>query len=180
MHIRVSEIPRDGLDVFAARGKAMISGLLEGLNPHPLRTCRLVSAGLFLSLEGRDLMASGSFTAEGEGVCDRCAEPVSVRMEKDFHAVLVPRDRGPAESRDVELHEDDLEIGFYDGAGIDVADVFWEQVALALPFKVLCRDDCRGVCSKCGVNWNRAECSCRDAGAPQPFDVLKNLKGEKE
>ncbi len=180
LHIRVSEIPRDGLDVVAARGKAWISGLLEGLNPHPLRTCRLVSAGLFLSLEGRDLMASGSFTAEGEGVCDRCAEPVSVRMEKEFHAVLVPRDHGPAESRDVELHEEDLEIGFYDGGGIDVADVFWEQVALALPVKVLCNEDCQGVCPTCGADRNRTRCSCREAGEARPFDVLKNLKGEKE
>jgi len=180
LHIRISEIPRDGLDVVAARGKAWVSGLLEGWNPHPLRTCRLVSAGLFLSLEGRDLVTSGSFTAEGEGVCDRCAEPVAVRMEKEFHAVLVPRELGAVESRDVELHEDDLEIGFYDGRGIDVADIFWEQVALALPVKVLCRDDCLGVCPRCGADRNRVRCSCRDEAEERPFDVLKNLKEEKE
>lgn len=180
LHIRISEIPRDGLDVVAARGKSWISGLLEGLNPYPLRTCRLVSAELFLSLEGRDLMTSGSFTAEGEGVCDRCTEPVSVRIEKEFHAALVPRDHGPAETRDLELHGEDLEIGFYDGGGIDVADIFWEQVALALPVKVLCRDDCLGVCPRCGADRNRAVCSCREEGRARPFDVLKTLKGEKE
>ncbi len=180
LHIRISEIPREGLDVVAARGKAWIPGLLEGLNPYPLRTCRLVSADLFLSLEGRDLLTSGSFTAEGEGVCDRCAEPVSVRMEREFHAVLVPRGHGPSEARDVELHADDLEIGFYDGGGIDVADVFWEQVVLALPVKVLCRDDCRGVCPRCGADRNRVRCSCADEAEEKPFDILKTLKEEKE
>ena len=180
LHIRISEIPRDGLDVVAARGKAWIPRLLEGLNPHPLRTCRLVSASLFLSLEGRDLVTSGSFAAEGEGVCDRCTEPVAVRMEKEFHAVLVPRDHGPAESRDIELHGDDLEIGFYDGGGIDVADIFWEQVVLALPVKILCRDDCQGVCPRCGADRNRARCSCREDAEAKPFDVLKNLREEKE
>jgi uncharacterized protein len=80
----------------------------------------------------------------------------------------------------VELHEDDLEIGFYDGGGIDVADIFWEQVVLALPVKILCRDDCRGVCPVCGADWNRARCSCREEAEARPFDVLKNLKEEKE
>ncbi|MBF8259035.1 MAG: DUF177 protein [Actinobacteria bacterium] len=183
MYIRVSEIPREGLDVAARRGKGWIPRLLEGMDPSPLRTCRLLSAGLVLALEGRDLFADGSFVAEGEGSCDRCAEPVKVTLEKEFHAVLVPGERGPAGSTNVELHEDDLEIGFYDGAGVEVNDIILEQVALALPVKVLCTEGCRGICPECGADLNRNECGCSGRQADRPFDALRNIgnpKTEKE
>lgn len=180
MYIRASEISREGLDVVARRGKAWIPRLLEGMNVYPLRTCGMCSITLFLALEGRDLEASGSFVAEGEGECDRCAEPVTVRLEREFRTVFVPVDRGPADAGDLELRPDDLDIAFYDGAGIEVADILWEQVGLALPAKVLCREDCRGICPYCGADRNRSECQC--AGEPRegPFDVLKTLRKEKE
>jgi uncharacterized protein len=140
----------------------------------------MLSINLYLFLEGRDLEASGSFVAEGETVCDRCAEPVTLRLERDFRTVFVPADRGPAESGDLELQADDLDIAFYDGAGIEVTDIFLEQVALALPVKVLCREDCRGVCPRCGENRNRSECDCPGETREGPFDVLKTLRKEKE
>jgi uncharacterized protein len=180
LYIRVSDIPREGLDVFASRGKALILKVLEGMDPFPLKDCRLTDASLVLSVEGRNLFADGTFTAEGEGACDRCTETFKVAMEKDFHTILVPGESAPAKASNVELHEDDLEIGFYDGGGIEVNDVFWEQVALTLPVKLLCKDDCRGICPKCGGNLNLAECGCPGPKTEGPFDILRKLKEEKE
>ncbi len=176
LYIRVSEIPRGGLDVVAGRGKTWIPKALEGMNPHPLRSCRLSSAALFLEMSGRDLEVTGSFLAEGEGECDRCAAPVAVRLEKEFRTILIPRARDRSEAGEIELGSRDLEVAFYDGAGIEVEDVFWEQVALALPVKVLCREECRGVCPRCGGDRNRDECPCGPEERDSPFAVLKNLK----
>jgi len=180
LYIKISEIHREGLDVVASRGRAWIPRLLEGMDPYPLLTCRLVSAGLVLTLEGRNLFANGSFVAEGEASCDRCTEATSVTLEKEFATILVPRDKGPTGATNVELHENDLDIGFYDGAGVEVNDLFWEQVALALPVKILCSEECRGVCPTCGGNRNRGECNCPEPQAVGPFAALKNLKKEKE
>jgi len=180
LYIRTSEIPREGLDVVASRGKAWIPRLLEGMNSYPLRSCRMLSVTLHLFLEGRDLETSGSFLAEGEGECDRCTEPVALRLEREFQTIYVPADRGPAEAGDLELRVGDLDIAFYDGAGIEVADIFWEQVALSLPAKVLCREDCRGICPQCGADRNRTECGCSGETRQGPFDVLKTLRKEKE
>ncbi len=180
MYIRVSEIPREGLDVFASRGRNWIPRVLEGMDPFPLMTCRLTAAELVLTLEGRNLFADGSFAAEGEAPCDRCTEPFRVDMEREFHMVLVPADNGPAGAANVELHEADLEIGFYDGAGVEINDVFWEQVALALPVKLLCKEECGGICPVCGGNRNRGECGCPAPPASGPFDILKKMKEEKE
>ncbi len=180
MYIRTSDIPRGGLDVVASRGKTWIPGVLEGMNAYPLRTCRMVSLSLFLDLQGRDLEVSGSFTAEGEGECDRCAESVALVLEREFRTVFVPASRDPGETGDHELQAADLDISFYDGGGIEVDDIFWEQVALALPTKVLCREECRGVCPHCGTDRNRSECHCPGETGEGPFDVLKTLMKEKE
>lgn len=150
------------------------------MDPHPLKACRLVSAGLFLTVRGRDLYAEGSFEAEGEALCDRCTEPVKVKLEKNFQTILAPRDLGRSDAANVELHTDDLDIGFYDGSGVEVADVFWEQVALAIPLKVLCSEECKGVCPSCGCNRNREECGCPEPTRTGAFDILKTIRKEKE
>lgn len=180
LYIRVSEIPREGLDVVARRGKGWIPRVLEGLDPFPLSACRMISASLVLTLEGRNLFADGSFVAEGDASCDRCTEAFKVAIEKEFHTVLVPGEKGPAGASNVELHEDDLDIGFYDGSGVEVNDLFWEQVALALPLKVLCSEECKGICPECGANRNKGECGCPGTGSPAPFEELKKLRNKKE
>ena len=180
MYIRVSEIPGGGLDVFAARGTSSIPRMLEGMDPAPLKSCRLVAAELLLTAESGDLWAEGSFEAEGDAPCDRCSEPVPVRFGKAFRSLLFPKGREPAAEAHTELHEDDLDVGYYDGKGVEVHDIFWEQVALELPLKVLCSDACRGICPACGANRNREPCSCSGGTSQGPFDVLKNLKGKKE
>lgn len=180
MYIRASEIPRGGLDIVAVRGAEWVPRVLEGMSPYPLRECRMVEVTLFLSMEGRNIEASGSFRVEGSGECDRCAEPVSVSMEREFRTIYVPSDSGPAETGDLELRVGDLDIAFYDGAGIEVKDIFWEQVGLALPVKVLCREDCRGVCPRCGADWNREGCGCTAERKEGPFDVLKTIRKERK
>jgi len=146
----------------------------------PLSVCRLVDAELLLSVESGDLLVEGSFEAEGEAPCDRCSETVPVRFGKAFQTVLAPKGQAPGGTGAVELHADDLDVGYYDGKGIEVNDVFWEQVALEIPLKVVCSEECKGICPVCGANRNREDCSCESPPPPGPFDALKNLKGTKE
>jgi len=179
LYIRVKEIPGGGLDVFATKGRASIPGILDGMNLSPLTSLLLTSAELILSVDNDDVLAEGSFEAKGEAVCDRCSDPVPVRFGKSFHTVLVPQGDEFGGSGPVELHVEDLEVGYYDGKGVEVNDIFWEQVALELPVKVVCSDECSGICQMCGINRNRESCSCEVDEKPSPFDVLKNLRGKK-
>lgn len=180
MYIRVSEIPGGGIDIFASRGRASIPRVLEGMDPAPLRECRLVDAELLLTAEGGDVVAEGSFEARAEGVCDRCSEPVTLRFGKAFHTILTSKGRDRVRAASVELHEEDLDVGYYDGTGVETNDILWEQVALELPVNVVCSEACRGLCPVCGKNRNRETCSCTPQEPPGPFDILKNLKGKKE
>jgi uncharacterized protein len=180
LYIRVSEIPGGGLDLFASRGKASIPRVLEGMDPAPLRELRLVDADLVLTVEGGVVWVEGSFEALGEGLCDRCSEPVTLRLGKAFQTILTPKSRDRGGPASVELHEEDLDVGYYDGTGVETNDILWEQVALELPLKVVCSESCRGVCPVCGKNRNLDACSCAAGETNSPFDILKNLKGKKE
>ena len=149
------------------------------MDPAPLRTLRLVEANLLLTVEGGDVWVEGSFEAQGEGVCDRCSDPVTLRFGKAFQTFLTPKSQDRA-ATSVELREEDLDVGYYDGTGVETNDILWEQVALELPLKVVCSEACRGICPVCGKNRNQEACSCAEGHAPGPFDILKNLKGKKE
>lgn len=150
------------------------------MDTNPLKSCRLVSAELRLSVQEGDVLAEGSFEAEGDAPCDRCSEPVPVRFGKAFESLLAPRREESKATGPVELHAEDLDVGYYDGKGVEVNDVFWEQVALEIPMRVLCSEGCGGICPECGANRNREACTCETSAASGPFDVLKNLKGKKE
>ena len=176
MYIRVSDIPGGGLDVFAAKGRASIPGILEGMNISPLTSLTLTSAELTLSVEKGDVFAQGSFEAAGEAVCDRCSDHVSTEFGKSFQTMLTPLGDELNSSGPVKLQAEDLDVGYYDGKGVEVNDIFWEQVALELPVKIVCSEECKGICPTCGVNRNRESCSCEENKTQSPFDVLKNLK----
>jgi uncharacterized protein len=74
------------------------------------------------------------------------------------------------------LRLDDTEIGFFQGDGLFLADVLAEQVLLAIPMKVICRSDCRGLCPHCGANLNSDECRCESQTADQRLAPLARLK----
>jgi len=62
----------------------------------------------------------------------------------------------------MELQKEDLDKEFYDGEIIDLNAIIQHQVILAMPFYPLCREDCKGLCSQCGINKNQETCQCSD------------------
>jgi uncharacterized protein len=54
-----------------------------------------------------------------------------------------------------------------------------EQVLLAVPRYVLCREDCRGLCPTCGTNWNAAECECVTDEVDGRWAPLRRLKTDE-
>ncbi|MBE6775791.1 MAG: DUF177 domain-containing protein [Ruminococcaceae bacterium] len=93
--------------------------------------------------------AMAKFTLEV--FCDRCAEPVSL----DFG---VPMVHGLVSS----LNEDDNDdYILVEDMRLDLLQLTLEDIFLTLPSKFLCREDCKGVCTKCGANLNNDSCSCK-------------------
>jgi uncharacterized protein len=72
----------------------------------------------------------------------------------------------------------EAEIGYYQGEGILLDDVVREQVLLAAPLKVTCREDCKGLCPHCGKNLNQEQCSCAVALEEPRWAPLKEIRGK--
>ena len=106
----------------------------------------------------------GTLTAEMTCVCDRCGTVF---------------DREKVLSLDVPLAADvsdeaSPEVFAVEGDGIDVSEVAETCFILDMEQKVLCRDDCKGLCPTCGKNLNDGPCGCTKPGDPR-LAVLSRL-----
>ncbi len=64
----------------------------------------------------------------------------------------------------------------YSGEKIDLSEFLKEQIVLSLPYKLLCKEDCKGLCPKCGTNLNIEKCNCKNNWEDSKFAVLRNIK----
>jgi uncharacterized protein len=67
-------------------------------------------------------------------------------------------------------------MGFYEGDGLELKDVFREYVLLTLPLQRVCREDCKGLCPVCGHSRNQSECQCQAGKVDDRWAALKGLK----
>jgi len=120
-------------------------------------------------------LLEGQLETKIEMVCARCLEPVIEDVNRSFDLFYAPLPKGPKPKED-RLKDDDTEIGFFEGDGLFLADVLREQVLLALPLKVICQSDCRGLCPNCGANLNHEECRCETHATDPRLAPLARLK----
>jgi len=117
----------------------------------------------------------GNLYTKVELVCARCLDTVAQEISRDFDLYYRPMTSVP---RDEETHLglNDTDIAFFEGDGLFLADVLAEQVNLAIPMKVICTSDCRGLCPHCGANLNHDECRCEKGAADPRMAPLARLK----
>jgi len=127
----------------------------------------------------KDLRLRGKLSAQLELQCARCLEPVSRDIKREFE--LLYRPLGADAGRDeLSVTDAEAEIGYYQGDGLLLEDVLREQVLLALPLKVTCREDCKGLCPQCGKNLNQEQCSCSTEVDDPRWAALKEVRGRLE
>ncbi len=116
------------------------------------------------------LQLTATLTTTLHGVCDRCAAPFTRSVCYPVEAILVAdADSGNYESPWVfELQDDQA----------DLDDILTTAFVLNMDSKLLCREDCKGVCFRCGANLNEAPCTCKPEADPR-FAVLQQLLDKK-
>lgn len=130
-----------------------------------------------LSKVGREIIFKGNVSAEMEMVCSRCLEPLSYPVRAKVVSRYISGQEAGNLDADVELHASDIEVECYSDNWIDLTQAVYDQMMLSLPLVRLCREDCRGICSHCGVNRNKQNCECSDQDSVDPrLAVLKTLK----
>ncbi|WP_418959354.1 YceD family protein [Streptomyces tritici] len=103
------------------------------------------------------VLVTGTARASAEGECVRCLEPVGMDLDVDFQEMFSypdSDDRGRSKAAaDDEAEDDEGMIPLEDGM-FDLEPVLRDAVVLALPMQPVCREDCEGLCSECGINLN--------------------------
>ena len=107
--------------------------------------------------------------------CSRCLEHAPRTVEREFRVCSRPEEAMPSE-RSAELDLKDLDVDYYSGDSLDLSAILVEQVLLDLPMKLLCSEECRGLCPRCGANRNRNNCECDPVGDPRlaPLGELRD------
>ncbi len=147
------------------------------LDPSIAGTPMRVDVDLTARSEPPGYVIEGSIRMDGQLICGRCLGLVPWSAHETFCVRLHHACQAPAEE-ERRLSGDDLDVVFLeDGCeSIDLEDIVAEQVGLSLPIRVLCREDCAGICPVCGANRNHPG-ACRCATEPDPrWQPLANLK----
>ena len=112
------------------------------------------------------LMMKGTIRTCIHGTCDRCASDFDRDMELPIDAVLVTELAN-------EENEDEWVFPL-EGDSADLDDIVRTVFVLNLDSKLLCKEDCKGLCHRCGKNLNDGPCNCQKELDPR-FAALKQL-----
>jgi uncharacterized protein len=119
-----------------------------------------------------EIRIRGSLATRLEASCDRCLGPVEIPVKSDFDLFYRPL-QSIAKEEEIEVPTEELDVGFYSGDGLELADVATEQVILSVPMKVVCGAECQGLCPVCRANRNLVRCNCAPPPQDSPFASLK-------
>lgn len=100
---------------------------------------------------------SGHFSTRVKLECVRCLAAIEKPIEGDFDDLFAEEEQTtPGE---LEVTPELLDVSFA-GDSVELAEVLREQILLEVPEQIFCRDDCRGLCPKCGQDRNLIDCNC--------------------
>lgn len=117
---------------------------------------------------------TGRLSGSVEIECDRCLEAVERPFDIELDLEFAPTEQFESDAN-LELHSEDMRLDAIEGSRIDLAAIAREQILLDLPQQFFCRDDCKGLCEKCGANLNLKNCDCEDDEIDPRWAALKGL-----
>ena len=104
--------------------------------------------------ENKTLFIRGAVDVTLSIPCGRCLEEVPTQICFDIDKKL---DINESSLVDDEMEENDYLIGFE----LDVDKLVYAEILVNWPMKVLCKEDCEGICKVCGANLNKGDCGCQ-------------------
>lgn len=157
------EVPFDLVDVWGE----------DRWNADTFSYIRPVSFSGTYMLADETVIVRGTARARVESPCARCLAPAQTDIVAKVDEAFV-RDTGDG----APVEEDQYT---YTGHVLELDDAVRTALLLELPSRILCKEDCRGLCAQCGANLNVNACSCqKDLTSRNPFSALASLLNEDE
>ena len=99
--------------------------------------------------------------------CDRCLKAFEKSIEYDFSHIVV---------RELSnLDDEEFDYVVCEDGILDLAELARADLMLELPTKVLCKEDCKGLCFKCGKDLNLGSCDCKTKDIDPRWQALSDL-----
>lgn len=162
--------------------KIQIGGLSEGIHPYHFQ---VASAELelgehfkgdllvetVLDKSSTQILLTSTIKIVGTFECDRCVSPFECMLSPSYRMVYVSEgsDTEQLEPTEIQVIPAALNV-------IDLTEDVRQTVLLAVPFKLLCSESCKGLCPHCGQNLNERICTCTEPAIDSRWEKLRKLQ----
>lgn len=172
--VRLDDIPDFGLEInlpdssFGALDCHSTAGFGEDVTVKPE-----MSGKLLLTRQEDEILVSGTLNASVRLDCSRCLASYETEISTEIDLVLKVVS---ATTFDQEAELEDNEIAVH-GSEIDLGSILCQEMALDIPMKPLCNEDCPGLCPTCGNVRGSDRCKCGSDKEVDPrWQGLKQIK----
>ncbi len=179
MKIQIHHIPSSGLDLDYEKPADYFASLRELIAVGECDFEGPISIQLRVSVEKDFVKVRGRLKATLKLPCARCLEVFDTAVDSRFvlnYSKKIPIDVHKADTDGIELTAEQIGVLFFKADEIDFTEAVQEQIVLAIPYRPLCSQTCKGLCAGCGKDLNQGPCQCRTEALQGPFAVLKDLK----
>jgi uncharacterized protein len=183
MIIRVDDIKQDGLVLDLEENPEIFPVLDELIDSEAVRFTRPLALHLCARRVDDMVTVDGELRTVIVLECSRCLKKFEYKVQVSFALVYVhesPVVEDEQDGSEVELEAEEMGLIGYQGEEIDLTAALQEQVVMVLPYKPLCKADCRGLCPQCGADLNEGECGCGPRDFHGQFAALKGFSVKKK
>lgn len=130
------------------------------------------NANVVLNKFDDQIILEASTTAGANFICDRCGTAFKQTVKSKYKMIYL--------LRSIEGAEEEINITYLspDTHMIDISKDVRDYMILSTPMKRLCKEDCKGLCVKCGADLNEKKCDCNDDEIDDRWKVLSELKNK--
>lgn len=152
-------------------GKQVIDAALDGdeIDLAGLDLCAPVAVTLTIDKGASEIKIDGQLETTARFECDRCLANFSFPIKGTFGLIA------SYSTADSEINDDDIVPLTATTNEIDLTGYVHDMLLLGVPMKLVCREDCRGLCPSCGVNLNETECRCAETAPDPRWEPLKKI-----
>lgn len=122
-----------------------------------------------LEKTSRQLLLRVDTKTGGVFTCDRCLEDFEKEVSSTYHVVYV------SDGTPDGVDQEEVQILPPEANTIDIGEDVRQFTVLSLPIKLLCREDCAGLCPTCGTNLNKDVCRCEKVKIDSPLSGLQKF-----
>jgi uncharacterized protein len=187
MVVKVEQIAEEGLQLNESIGLELLASMLSEDGDTGFRPTQPSRLNATLRKLRDGVLVRGQFTVQLTSPCKRCLADVVTEIPVPFTLNLMNRasreqdeesggekDDGSASAGSFGLEQADQD--WFNGKTIDFDPILREQLLLALPMHVVCREECKGLCSVCGQDLNVKSCGCERKVVDPRLAKLKYIK----